>query len=1109
MLLGLAVMVAGAGVGGAGEASAAGTPPPVLPSGKSYTVTLLTGDVVTVTTRQQGCPLVSVRPAKPSGVQFRSCGPDGHVRVVPGEVAGLVGSVLDESLFDVTALIQDGYDDARSAELPVIVRPGTGLAADRAARGLGERRTLSAIGAVSGRQPKGRGAELLRTVAGAPNAKVWLDRRVRATAVRGLDANLRQVSAPQAWRSGATGQGVRVAVLDTGADFDHPDLAGQVVERRDFSVEGGDAVDRFGHGTHVAATIAGTGAAAAGERRGVAPEADLLIGKVLDDQGGGTDSMVIAGMEWAAARADVVNMSLGGWDVSDGTDPMSQAVDALTKQYGTLFVAAAGNDGPEPGVVTAPAAAASALTVGAVDRNDKLADFSSRGPLAGTRAAKPELVAPGVDILAARAAGTTMGRPLDGHYTAASGTSMAAPHVAGAAALLAQRHPDWPAGKLKAALVGAADPLPDGDAYQIGAGRLNAARALGGTVAGQDLIDLGTFTHPQSGTAATPLSWTNTGTAAATLDLSVSLRNHDGRSGPAGAATLSAGKVTVAAGGTGEATLRLDRARLAALPGLYTATVTARAGGAFVAGTPVTFFVEAPSAELSLSVTARPDAPAGADQWGGVRVVSLDDPTAFNDFPGLDPGTPATVRVPHGRYSVVGYQFEDDPATGGSRMILIGDPEVVVTADTSLVFDTAEAQQARGSVDGVPTEAVQIGATFQQYARNGEFANSEFAFAWGADARRGGVLVMPMAKPGTGRFEAYTSFSLRAPGDGPSPYLYDLVRALPDGFPADQAYRWTAADQARLARVDQSFRVLDRKGAATAFKRYGWTADYLNVLEADQPNLSGDRVDYVTPGFRYKDEAFYDGTVTQEAHYLAQPGSRQSKVWVRQPLRPDWYDDPGTSTSGCTPGRISRARGSLHVELVELADQHQRFSCHVGDPEWEGATTRKLTLHRDGRLVGEATGSAADFTIPRQAGSYRLAHHLDTGGLLPVSTRVDTAWTFRSAGPAGTNRVPVALFSVDYALPLDLANKPTGGTATFHVRQAHGVPTQKVTSFALWTSVDDGASWQTVPTGAAGAGAFTAQLPEPAAGQAVSLRVKAGGDGGSGLEQSIIRAYLG
>ncbi|WP_163567554.1 S8 family serine peptidase [Fodinicola feengrottensis] len=105
--------------------------------------------------------------------------------------------------------------------------------------------------------------------------------------------------------------------------------------------------DHFGHGTHVASIVAGSGAAFGGKYKGVAPGAKLLIGKVLGDDGSGYDSGIIAGMQWAVDQhARVVNMSLGSDEPSDGTDPMSQAVNMLTAQSGTLFVLAAGNSGP-------------------------------------------------------------------------------------------------------------------------------------------------------------------------------------------------------------------------------------------------------------------------------------------------------------------------------------------------------------------------------------------------------------------------------------------------------------------------------------------------------------------------------------------------------------------------------------------------------------------------------------------------------------------------------------------------------------------------------------------------------------------------------------------
>ena len=963
-----ALGVAGVGVAGTTTAVAGATAavaPSLLPAGRAYTVTLLTGDVVTVRAASSGCPVVSVRPATPSGVLTRSCGPDGHVRVVPAQVAPLVDKVLDPALFDVTALILDGYDDARTKDLPLIVRPGgevRRLTADPLVGGLAGTRALPSIGAVSGRRAKATGAALVRSVSAraaevrssGPSLKVWLDRRVRATlapetGTDRLDRNLRQVAAPQAWEAGYTGQGANVAVLDTGVDATHPDLVGQIAEKMDFTVDGGDASDHFGHGTHVAATIAGTGAASRGAREGVAPGARLVVGKVLDDNGEGTDSQVIAGMEWAASRAAVVNMSLGGWEPSDGTDPLSLSLDTLTKQTGALFVVAAGNAGPADGTVSAPGAAASALTVGAVDGNDVLADFSSRGPLAGTRAAKPELVAPGVDIVAARAAGTTMGRAIDARYVAASGTSMATPHVAGAAAVLLQRHPGWRAGQLKAALVGAVDPVTGGDPYASGAGRLDVARALSGVVSAEPVVGLGTFPFPQSGTAEAKLAWVNTGTGPAAVALDVAVTDHLGVAAPAGAVSLSAGRVQLAADAGGGATLSVDRTAFAARPGLYTAVVTASVGGRVAARTPVTFYVEPPSYDLTVETTAIPGTLDGETGWVGIQVVNLDDPAVYAWGGYGDAGDTVTFRVPAGRYSVMAssMSWTDDD----QRAALAGDPDLEVAGDTSVRLDLSQAKRLTASVDGVATQASSVGLTYLQTARRGP-AWSDFAFAWGDAAKAWNVFVTPNSGADVGTFRVYGAYGLGAPGSGQSPYLYDLIHPFGNGIPADPAYRVTAAEQATLARIDQHFNQLDTPDSSTGHKRYGFSPEGAFLAENSTESLAGDRTDYVSSGFAWTDEAFWNGTVTQEGIIRYAPGSRQEKVWVRQPLRSDWYDDPGGSASACAPLAPARTSGNLHVELVTLTDQHGRFDCLADgfglDAGWPG----RRPAHRDLRQRG-------------------------------------------------------------------------------------------------------------------------------------------------------------
>ncbi|WP_433124668.1 S8 family peptidase [Micromonospora sp. CA-240977] len=1077
-------------------------PPATSIDGKTHTVTLLTGDVVTVRSTGSGCPHATVRPADENAVIRQTCGPDGHLHVIPARVASQIGSVLDPDLFDVTTLIADGYDDDNSAELPLIVQPATASARVAA---LGDVLPLPSIGAVAGRVPKKSPAtaKLATNSLLAGAKKVWLDRKVRATALTGggqqpdLDRNLRQIAAPEAWKSGYTGTGVRVAVLDTGADFTHPDLVGRVADRSDFTAEGGDAVDHNGHGTHVASTIAGTGAAAHGQRRGVAPDAKLVIGKVLDDHGSGDDSGIIAGMEWAATRADVINMSLGGSDPDDGNDPLSLAVDGLSEQTGVLFVIAAGNTG---GAISSPGSAASALTVGAVDSDDKLADFSSRGPLVTSNVAKPELVAPGVDIVAARAAGTNLQDPIDKHYEAISGTSMASPHVAGAAALLAQRHPDWTGAQLKAALVGAADPLTGVDAYAVGAGRLNAARALGGPTSNQPVVNLGTFAYPQSGTSEAKLSWTGASTPATTvLDLDVSVVNHDGQPVPRGAASLSTNRLTLKRGATAGATVRVNRAALAARPGFYLATVTARtAGRTLVATTPVSFYVEQPSYDLTIHTKPLSGLKDGAQSWINLAITNLTDPVIFYGGAGGAPGDDFTLRVPAGRYSVLGasvaYYVDNDVL----ETTLVGETDLNVTGNRSVTLDPARAKPVTATVDGVATRATKIDLTNVQTSVNGLSWWNQISGYGNATAVRTSAL----PKPGVGSLRSWAAVNLDSPAGTATPYRYNLVHEYPKGVPADPAYRVNAAEQAELARIEERFHQTDSEGMVTQLVRSGFTPDGVWLTETHEGNLPPYRTDYLSPGYLWADEGVYGGLSAQEAPRSYQPGSRQSKVWARQPLHSGWYDDPAGADYSCATAP-SRTRGNLHIDLVTLTDKHQRADCLQGDSI---GVNRKLSLYRDGKLVDERNRPLADFTVPQQMADYRLTLDVDTSLILPISTKVNTSWTFRSAGPDGTESVPLPLLAVDYALPMDTANHVTGTTAEVAVRQAHGVKAQKVTSLQAWTSTDDGVTWTSARVTASG-DSYRVALPKATTGQAVSLRVKAAANGGSGIDQTIIRAY--
>ena len=229
------------------------------------------------------------------------------------------------------------------------------------------------------------------------------------------------VDAEEVWSQNVTGEGVDIAVLDTGIE-DNTIL--NVEEQVDYTSEGTD--DLNGHGTHVAGIIASPDEG----YRGVAYGADLFDVKVLDQEGTGSASDVISGLEWAVENnADVATLSLGAAvEECDGTSSLSEAVDN-TVEEGVTVTVAAGNNGPDSETITAPGCAEKPITVGS-SSNGEISDFSSRGPTADGRF-KPDLVAPGEGITS-----LTKNYGDSPQFETLSGTSMATPHVAGVAALL-------------------------------------------------------------------------------------------------------------------------------------------------------------------------------------------------------------------------------------------------------------------------------------------------------------------------------------------------------------------------------------------------------------------------------------------------------------------------------------------------------------------------------------------------------------------------------------------------------------------------------------------------------------------------------------------------
>ena len=243
-------------------------------------------------------------------------------------------------------------------------------------------------------------------------------KRVFKASSETIDWGLKLFSIPELWRVSA-GEKIRIAVLDTGIDLRHPDLRESIVEAVDFTQSRTGVADLSGHGTHVAGIIAA--------RRnqfgvvGVAPKAELLIAKVLGDNGTGSPEAIASAIDWAVRqRADLISMSLGA---PLALDLVHRAIKNAIQQ-GKFIICAAGNNGPELGTVNYPAAYPETIAVGSIDRQKRISEFSSRGR-------QVDIVAPGDQILSTYPPSA---------YAELSGTSMATPFVTGVAALALAKH---------------------------------------------------------------------------------------------------------------------------------------------------------------------------------------------------------------------------------------------------------------------------------------------------------------------------------------------------------------------------------------------------------------------------------------------------------------------------------------------------------------------------------------------------------------------------------------------------------------------------------------------------------------------------------------------
>ncbi|GGV26869.1 hypothetical protein GCM10010293_25750 [Streptomyces griseoflavus] len=1076
-----------------GEHVPAGSAPGASEPVAKDRITLITGDRVVVDAEGRAVGLERAKGREHIPVQVREV--DGHTLVLPVDAGRLIASgKLDQRLFDITELRKSAARGTQQRGLKVIVGyKGVAAAAKAEVREAGTvRRTLKSLNAEAVQTPHEEAPALWDALTDGDTtasgvAHVWLDGVRKAS----LDTSVAQIGTPKAWAAGYDGTGVRIAVLDTGVDATHPDLKGQVTAAKNFT-SAPTAGDKVGHGTHVASIAAGTGARSKGTYKGVAPGAKVLSGKVLDDSGSGDDSGILAGMEWAAAQgADVVNLSLGGMDTAE-VDPLEAAVNKLSAEKGILFAIAAGNEGPQS--VGSPGSADAALTVGAVDGKDRLADFSSTGPRVGDGAVKPDVTAPGVDITAASAKGNDIAREVGekpAGYLTISGTSMATPHVAGAAALLKQQHPTWTSAELKGALTGSAK----GGAYtpfEQGSGRIQVDRAVQQTVIAEPVsLSFGTqqWPHHDDKPDTKQVTYRNLGTEDVTLKLTSTATNPQGKAAPAGFFTLGATTVTVPAGGTASVDLTVDTRLGGTVDGAYSAYVVATGGGQSVR-TAAAVQREVESYDLTLKFLDRAGRPT-ADHVAGLVGMSGLGAGQWSQIHDAD-GT-ATVRMPRGGYVLdAGILVGSDPERfEGADWI--AQPKLDLTRNTAITLD---ARKAKPVSITVPAKSAR--PEFASAGYTVDTPDASMTFSWWLDSYAGfrSLHLGPQITDGSlhQQWDAHWSKGAKE--------QYDTVAGARVKKLATGYTRHYRAGEFATVNVGMGAAAKGKKGivGAAGWLPGGGSASSIGVPQA----LPGTRTLFLSTMGGVKWDLDFtqlggvdaDGWPVADAAYIVgtQMGVKAGKKYA-QTVNTAVF---GPSLSAGTG--LFRDGNSITGSLPLFADGKG----HFGLSEISSATT---TLYRNGKKAGSHDDPLLgdkEFTVPAGDAAYQLTTSVRRAAkVAAASTRIDASWTFRSKKTAHLTQLPASTARFHAVTGLDSRAK-AGQKVTVPVTVEGAARGRNLRSLTVHVSYDHGRTWKktTVTKG-------KITVRNPAKGKAISFRAQIADKKGNKSTISIYNAYYG
>ncbi|MEU5404116.1 S8 family peptidase [Streptomyces sp. NPDC005963] len=1016
-------------------------------------VTLITGDRVGVD--GEGKAVTVDRAKGRENVPVQTFIESGDTFVVPYDARALLADGrLDQRLFNITELSKAESRKAYRSGLKVIVAYGGASATTarqgvRSAEAVRVSRSLPSVNAdavtVSEREAGALWEALTRTTGGG-NARtttvsgierIWLD-GVRTAR---LDRSVAQIGAPKAWKAGYDGTGVKIAVLDSGVDATHPDLKTQVIGEKNFS-DAKDAKDRDGHGTHVASTAAGTGAKSGGTHKGVAPGAKVLNGKVLNDSGMGTDSGIIAGMDWAVAQgADVINMSLGGGD-TPGIDPLEAHVNKLTAEKGVLFAIAAGNSGPGEGTISSPGSADAALTVGAVDDNDALAFFSGVGPRTGGGTIKPDVTAPGVNTTAAAAAGTAPESPAG--YTSLSGTSMATPHVAGAAALLKQQHPSWKAKQLKSVLTAATKDVGY-TAFQQGTGRIALEQAIRQSVVAEPSsvsFAKQAWPHHDDKPETRKVTYRNLGDQTVTLQLAVTGLDPQGKATPAGFFALGAQQVTVPAGGSASVDLTVNT-RLGSSDGIYTAAVVGTGDGQTVRSV-AAVEREVESYDLTVKYLGRNGKPTDGFLTG---LGGLDD-AGFGWQDVTSKSGTAKLRVPKGEYALDA-TLAADPKNSAKGFDHLLQPKLVLNKNTTL---TVDARKAKPVSITVPDKKAKLSGALLGYlvSKPDLGMGSENRYATLANVRT--AHLGPAITDGSFTEVWGTHWRTGSATD------YNTIAGGPvTKYSTGYTKKFKAAEFAKVT-VNAAASTKNKQGGMYAIGQLG---DF--ALFATSPTMA-------FPGSR--DLRLASGGKAKWSMGSAQFGPNDPDGFPTEEI---WYGTSGKRYSGNT-SYVETLGAGVHSPQVgkdsgvfregnDILGSTHVFADAAGNDGGSEFSSVKTTLHKGGTKIGESADPLLGwepFQVGPEDAEYTLASSVKRDKKVAKSaSRIDVSWTFRSKKPAPGKVVtlPVSSVRLDPKLALD-NTAPAGRQTVIPVTVEGSAAGKGLKSLTISTSYDGGKTWQ-------------------------------------------------